>query len=102
MASAAAVVARARRLVLGYFFAHNAVTPENAQPFESDRRLQRRQFERLRARGVIREAKPGTYYVDVPVWHAWQKSLHLRILVVLITVLVTMFTAIAVTTLRHG
>ena len=86
--SAAAAVAHARRKVLGYFFAQNAVVADNAQPFNPERRLERRQFERMREAGVIREAKPGRYYVDVPTWHAWHSSIHRRALMLVLAVLV--------------
>ncbi|MCW3848990.1 hypothetical protein OF829_17260 [Sphingomonas sp. LB-2] len=82
--SAAAAMAVARRRVFSHFFAANAVTPENAVPFATDRRLQQRQFERFLARGVIREAKPGRYYVDMPAWNAWHSDTHMRLKIVLL------------------
>ena len=85
--AAAAAIAVARRRVFSHFFAANAVTPENATPFVTDRRLQQRQFERFRASGVIREAKPGLYYVDVPAWNAWHGAVHMRLRIVLLAVL---------------
>ncbi|MEZ0241953.1 MAG: hypothetical protein ACAH11_01150 [Sphingomonas sp.] len=82
--SAAAAIAVARRRVFSHFFAANAVTPENAVPFASDRRLQQRQFERFLGSGVIREAKPGLYYVDVPAWNAWHGGMHTRLKIALL------------------
>ena len=95
--AAAAAVAVARRRVLGYFFERNAVTAENAVPFASERRLQQRQFERFCGNGVIREAKPGTYYVDVPRWHAWQHGLHSRAKILLLVALIVIGVTLALT-----
>lgn len=88
--AAAAAVAVARRRVLGHFFTHNAVTAENAVPFVTDRRLPQKQFERFVRNGVIREAKPGQYYVDVPAWNEWQHGLHTRLKVVLLVVVLVL------------
>lgn len=85
--AAAAAVAVARRRVLSHFFAANAVTPENATPFATERRLQQRQFERFVRSGIIIEAKPGLYYVDVPAWNAWHGGMHTRLKVVLLAAL---------------
>ena len=100
--AAAAAVAVARRRVLGYFFAQNAVTPVKAQPFQSERRLQQRQFERFLANGVIREAKPGLYYVDVPSWHAWQHGLHSRAKIAVLVVVLVMAAVIVLTAWPRG
>ena len=82
--SAAAAIAVARRRVFSHFFAANAVTPDNATSFATARRLQRRQFEQFLAKGVIREARPGLYYVDVPAWEAWHAGVHTRLRIVLL------------------
>lgn len=100
--AAAAAVAAARRQALAYFFAHNAVTPDLAQPYAPDRRLQRRQFERLQAAGVIREAKPGRYYVDIPAWQAWQGGMKRRVAIVLLGALVVLGVVLAVTLAKGG
>jgi len=88
--AAAAAVAVARRRVLGFFFERNAVTPEHAVPFVSERRLQQKQFERFCGNGVIREAKPGNFYVDVPRWHEWQHGIHTRAKIAILLVLLVM------------
>jgi hypothetical protein len=62
---AAAAIARARRDIQHYFFSHDAVRPERAVPFEADRGVDRRQFERMRSNDIIREAGPGKYWLDV-------------------------------------
>jgi hypothetical protein len=61
----AAAVARARRDVQHHFFSHDAVRPDRAVAFDPGSHIQRRQFERMRSRGIIREAKPGLYWLDV-------------------------------------
>lgn len=85
--SAAAAIAVARRRVFSHFFAANAVTPENATGFATERRLQQRQFERFLAKGVIREARPGLYYIDMPAWDAWHGAVHTRLKIVLLAAL---------------
>jgi hypothetical protein len=86
--AAAAAVAVARRRVFSHFFAANAVSPENAVPFVAERRLQQRQFERFCRMGVIREAKPGLYYMDMPAWDAWHRGVHTRLKIVLLAMVV--------------
>ena len=61
----AAAVAKARRDIQHHFFSHDAVRPDRAVAFEANRRIEERQFERMRSRGIIREAKPGLYWLDV-------------------------------------
>ena len=63
--AAAAAVAKARRDIQHHFFSHDAVRPDRAVAFEANRRIEERQFERMRSRGIIREAKPGLYWLDV-------------------------------------
>jgi len=63
--AAAAAVAKARRDIQHHFFSHDAVRPDRAVAFEPNRRIEERQFERMRSRGIIREAKPGLYWLDV-------------------------------------
>jgi hypothetical protein len=89
--AAAAAVAIARRRVLGFFFERNAVSPENAVPFVSERSLQQRQFDRFCANGVIKQGgKPGNFYVDVPRWNEWQHGLHNRAKIAILIVLLVM------------
>jgi hypothetical protein len=63
--AAAAAVAKARRDIQHHFFSHDAVRPDRAVAFEANRRIEERQFERMRSRGIIREARPGLYWLDV-------------------------------------
>jgi hypothetical protein len=61
----AAAVAKARRDIQHHFFSHDAVRADRAVPFEPHSMIQQRQFERMQSRGIIREAQPGTYWMDV-------------------------------------
>ena len=68
--AAAAVMAKARRDVVSHFMAHDAVAPDKAVAFVADRRIRRRQFQRMVDAGVIHEAKPGQFYIDIPAYEA--------------------------------
>lgn len=68
--AAAAVLAKARRDVASHFMSANAVSPENAVSFEPARFVQGRVFERMKASGILVEAKPGRWYIDVPRYDA--------------------------------
>ena len=72
----AAMIAKARRDIQHYFFKADAVRPERAVRFEPHNRMQERQFEFLRARGVIHEARPGYFWIDIP---KYDSELHRRL-----------------------
>ncbi len=59
-----ALAMRARRRIAAHFLVHHAIGADDAVPYVPERALERRQFERLRARGVIREAGAGCYWLD--------------------------------------
>jgi len=63
--AAAAAVARARRELQHQFFQADAVRSDRAIAFEPERLVERRIFERWQRAGVIREAGPGRYWLDV-------------------------------------
>ena len=63
--AAAAAVAKARRDVQHHFFSQDAVRADSAVAFDPASNLQRRQFERMQRAGVIREGKPGLYWIDI-------------------------------------
>jgi hypothetical protein len=77
--AAAAAVARARRDIQHHFFSHDAVRPDRAVGFEASRRIEERQFERMRSRGIIREAKPGLYWLDVVAYDIDQRQRFTRV-----------------------
>ena len=56
--AAAAVVAKARRDVISHFMSRDAVSSAQAVPYQPDRRIRRKMFERFQDAGVL---KPGSY-----------------------------------------
>jgi hypothetical protein len=66
------------RRVLSHLMSANAVTHDSAIYFVPERRLQRRLLARLVRRGVIVETKPDTYYIDIPVYDRWRRSMRGR------------------------
>lgn len=85
--AAAAAVAKARRDIQHHFFSHDAVRPDRAVAFEADRRIQERQFERMRSRGIIREARPGLYWLDVVAYDIDQRERFTRVRTALLIVI---------------
>ena len=63
--AAAALIARARREIQHHFFSADAVRPDRGVPFEPENGFELRQFEKMRAKGIILEAAPGKYWFDV-------------------------------------
>lgn len=66
----AAAVVRARRKIAAHFFVHHAVSAEDAVPYVPDRPIMRRQFEHMQARGVVRAAGVGKYWLDTAAYQA--------------------------------
>jgi len=85
---AAAAIARARRDVQHHFFSQDAVRPDRAVAFESSRTIEQRQFERMIDRGIIREAKPGAYWLDVVAYDVDLQQRYKRVRIALIVVLI--------------
>ncbi len=71
---APAIIARHRRRIISHFLSQNAVTPETAVGYEPPRRIDRRLFERLREREVIRENGRGAYYIDAASLDSYDRS----------------------------
>jgi len=61
----AGMTIRARRKIAAHFFVHHAISAEDAVAFTPQSPIERRQFERMQARGVVREAEPGRYWLDI-------------------------------------
>ena len=76
--AAAAVMAKARRDVVSHFMAANAVGPDSAVGYDPGRRVRRRQFERLQAAGVLRQAPDGRHWIDLPRYDEWSRALRRR------------------------
>jgi CTP-dependent riboflavin kinase len=83
MATAAAIVARARRDVISHFMERNAVSSDAAVRWVPERHIQRRMLARLIRRGVLVETGEDTYFLDVPAYDRWRRSLRLRTVVLL-------------------
>ena len=86
----AAAVARARRDIQHHFFSHDAVRPDRAVAFEPYSRIQERQFGRRRSRGIIREAQPGLYWLDVVAYDIDLRQRFSRVRLLLLVIVVAL------------
>jgi hypothetical protein len=87
MATAAgAIVARARREVISHFMQSNSVSPATAAAWIPDRLIQRRALARFVDRGVIVETAPDKYYLDLPEYDRWRRSMRRRAAIALLAV----------------
>ena len=66
----AAMIMRARRKIASHFFVHHATSAEDAVAFVPQRPIMRQQFEKMQARGVVREAGAGKYWIDTAAYQA--------------------------------
>ena len=99
--AAAAAVARARREIQHHFFSNDAVRPDRAVDFDPPNRLQRRQFERMRERGIIREDNRGRFWLDVVAYDIDLTGRYKRVKWALALVLLAMAIALLIPILRH-
>ena len=95
-AGAGAAVARARRRVVSHFLSRNAVSADQAVGFTPQRRLEARQFERMRSAGVLKPGRNGTFYADVPALDAWQNTRRKRAGMIIAGVLAAMATGVGI------
>ncbi|GLR48704.1 hypothetical protein [Sphingomonas astaxanthinifaciens] len=93
--AAAAVVARAKRLIQHHFFAADAVRPDRAVAFAPDSRIEERLFARYREAGVIHEESPGYYWLDLPAYDRLIQDRFARVRMALL-LLVAVFVGLAV------
>ena len=84
--AAAAVVAKARRDVISHFMQAKAVSRDSASAWIPDRPLQQRMLERFLDRGVIVETGKDTYYLDLPEYDRWRRSMRRRLAFVVLGV----------------
>jgi hypothetical protein len=82
----AAMLRRKEREVVEDFRAANATSPERAQSYSAIGLGDSLAIKRLRNRAVIREAAPGTYYLDEEVWAAVRRT-RARVATVVISML---------------
>jgi hypothetical protein len=90
----AAAMRRREQEVIDDFLAAGATSPEKAQSYTAIGTGESLALRRLRNRAVIREAAPGTFYLDEEVWAAVRRA-RLRILTVFISVLAILLLGIA-------
>ena len=83
----AAMIARREREVVDDFRAAGATSPERAQSYTASGFGATVAIKRLHNHAVIREAAPGTFYLDEEVWEAVRRT-RMRIGMVLILSLV--------------
>ncbi|MEI9928694.1 MAG: hypothetical protein WDN44_14610 [Sphingomonas sp.] len=93
--AAAGAVVRARRRIVSYFFAMHAVTAGDAVPYLPETTLQRRQFDRMKTRGIIREAEAATYWIDVAAYDEDNRRRRSRIALILAPILIVSILVIA-------
>ena len=88
--AAAALVAKARREVQHHFFSEDAVRPDRAVSFEAGNGIQQRQFDRMRGKGIIHEAEPGRYWLDVVAYDADLRERHARVRLILLGMVIVL------------
>jgi hypothetical protein len=94
----AAAIARARREIQHHFFSADAVRPDRAVSFEAYSRLEQRQFDRMRARGIIREDKPGLYWMDVVAYDVDLRKRFRRVRTMLLVMIAALLVGLLVST----
>ena len=99
--AAAAAIAKARRDIQHHFFSHDAVRPDRAVAFEPDRMIEQRQFERMRSRGIIREAKPGLFWLDVVAYDVDLRQRFTRVRLVLLAMILALAIGLGASILSH-
>ncbi len=99
--AAAAAIARARRDIQHHFFSNDAVRPERAVTFEPTRSIQRRQFERMLSRGILREEKRGRYWLDVVAYDVDLTARYKRVKIALFVAIFAILAALLIPMLRH-
>jgi hypothetical protein len=97
--AAAAANAKARRDVQHHFFSNDAVRPDSAVPFDPASRLQRKQFERMRSVGIVHEAKPGQYWMDVVAYDIDLRRRFTLVRTILLTMVVVLLIGLSVSLL---
>jgi hypothetical protein len=99
--AAAAAIAQARRDIQHHIFSHDAVRPDRAVSFGPDRIIQQRQFERMRSRGIIREASPGLFWLDVVAYDIDLRQRFARVRLVLLAMVLALAIGLGVSILSH-
>jgi hypothetical protein len=98
-AAVAAIMRRREREVVEDFRVAGAVSRETAQSYTAVGLGESLGLKRLRDRAVIREAAPGTYYLDEEVWTAVRRTRR-RIGTVFIAILVLFLIGVLMGTIK--
>jgi len=98
-AAVAAVMRRREQEVIDDFRAAGAVSRETAQSYTAVGLGESLGLKRLRDRAVIREAAPGTYYLDEEVWTAVRRTRR-RIATVFLVVLALVLFGVLMGTIK--
>jgi hypothetical protein len=97
----AAAVAKARRDIQHHFFSHDAVRPDRAVAFEPYSRIQERQFERMRSRGIIREGQPGLFWLDVVAYDIDLRQRFSRVRLLLLVIVIALMIGLGASIASH-
>jgi hypothetical protein len=98
-AAVATVLIRREKGVVDDFRAAGATSRDTAQSYAAIGLGQSLGLKRLRDRAVIREAAPGTYYLDEEVWTA-VRTTRRRIATVLLSILALLLLGVVVGTIK--
>jgi hypothetical protein len=98
-AAVAAVLIRREKEVVDDFRAAGATSRDTAQSYTAIGLGQSLGLKRLRDRAVIREAAPGTYYLDEEVWTAIRRTRR-RIATALLSILAFLLLGVVVGTIK--
>jgi hypothetical protein len=98
-AAVAAVLIRREKEVVDDFRAAGATSRESAQSYTAIGLGQSLGLKRLRDRAVIREAAPGTYYLDEEVWTAVRRTRR-RVATVFLLILALFLLGVVVGTIK--
>jgi hypothetical protein len=88
-AAAAAIIIRKEKDLVAHFRAAGAISPATAMTPDALGVHQRLAWERLVTRAVIREAVPGSFYLDEPSWVALRRTRR-RLAIVMLVVAVSL------------
>lgn len=92
MGAAAAVIMRKQRDIVQVFQGAGATTPDRARDPDALGIDQSLVFKGLVRRAILREAKPGQFYLDEPSW----KAMHSRRRIVVVVLLAVLLAGVAV------
>ena len=83
----AAMMVRARRKIVQHFLFHHATAPGDAVRYLPQSRIEQAQFDRLMARGVVRDAGSGTYWIDTAAFVEFERAQRRKVVTIVVVVL---------------